>query len=140
MQINENGQIAQDCWQNVPDHFPNVQLDAFVFMPNHMHGILVIHGGLGGGTPLKHLGAETAPLPTSSSKQTLGRMVAYYKYLVTKMINQKRNTPGMKIWQRNYYEHIIRNEHSLNRLREYIMNNPIKWELDQLHPNNPSKW
>ena len=79
-------------------------------------------------------------MPLPPPRPTLGRIVAYYKYQVTKMVNQERNTPGMKMWQRNYYEHIIRNEQSLYKLQEYIINNPKKWEIDQLHPNNPSKW
>ena len=61
-------------------------------------------------------------------------------YSSTKSINQIRNLPGVKLWQRNYYEHIIRTEESLEQLREYIMQNPQRWDVDQLHPNNPSKW
>ena len=86
-------------------------------------------------------GAVAAPnLPTTPDTRTLGQMMAYYKYQTTKIINQQRKTPGIKFWQRNYYEHIIRNERELDTLREYIVNNPKQWEIDQLHPQNPSKW
>ena len=79
-------------------------------------------------------------MPTTPDTRTLGQMMAYYKYQTTKIINQQRKTPGIKFWQRNYYEHIIRNERELDKLREYIVNNPKQWEIDQLHPQNPSKW
>ncbi len=67
---------------------------------------------------------------------SLGKIVAYFKYQSTKHINQHHNTPGTRIWQRNYHDHIIRDDIDLQRLREYIQNNPRKWELDQLHPDN----
>ena len=66
--------------------------------------------------------------------------MAYFKYQSTKHINQHHNTPGTRIWQRNYHDHIIRDDTDLQRLRQYMQNNPMKWELDQLHPDNPSKW
>jgi REP element-mobilizing transposase RayT len=158
MQLNQYGKIATEWWEQIPNHFPNAELDACVIMPNHMHGIIAIcddtaAGGTGGvSPPPPHAGAdiiddadimggaETAPLRAESPRRTLGQMVAYYKYQVTKTINQERNTPGVKIWQRNYYEHIIRNQRSLRRICEYIMNNPKRWDIDQLHPNVPSQW
>ena len=70
----------------------------------------------------------------------LGKIVAYFKYQSTKHINQRHNRPGTRIWQRDYYDHIIRDDEDLQRLRQYIQNNPMKWELDQLHPDNPSRW
>ena len=76
-------------------------------------------------------GGETPPL-----HRTLGQIVAYYKYQSTKEINRIRNTPGIPIWQRNYYEHIIRNENDLNRIREYILNNPLQWDNDENNPVN----
>ena len=72
--------------------------------------------------------------------KSLSSLMSGFKSSVTKNINLIRNTPGTPIWQRNYYEHIIRNETALNKIREYIINNPLSWENDQLHPNNPSKW
>jgi REP element-mobilizing transposase RayT len=75
-------------------------------------------------------GAEIAPL-----RVTLGRMVAYFKYQSTKHINEMRGMPGGKLWQRNYYEHIIRNDDELNRIRAYIANNPAHWDMDRENPN-----
>ena len=66
--------------------------------------------------------------------QTIGAIVRGFKSLVTKRINTIRDTPGESVWQRNYYEHVIRNEKELNGNREYIMNNPIQWELDEENP------
>lgn len=75
-------------------------------------------------------GAETAPL-----RATLGRMVAYLKYQSARHINIMRGTPGMPVWQCNYYEHVVRNNDELNRILEYIANNPKQWEMDQENPN-----
>jgi putative transposase len=69
--------------------------------------------------------------------KSLGSLLAGYKSAVTKRINELRQTPGTKLWQRNYWEHIVRNETELNRIREYIHNNPAQWELDKLHPLSP---
>lgn len=88
-------------------------------MPNHVHFIVIINESndcRGGVTP---------PLPT------LGNIIGYFKYQSTKQINIIRNTPGLPIWQRNYYEHIIRNEKELYEIRKYIKNNPLNWQDDE---------
>ena len=80
------------------------------------------------------------PAPIAQSqieKPTLGQIVGYYKYQTTKQINRLRDMPGVPFWQRNYWEHVVRNEESLNRIREYIENNPARWSEDQLHPDAP---
>ena len=123
MELNALGQIVWDRWNRIPNHFKHVQLDAFQIMPNHIHGIVIIDDCRGGVTP---------PL----RKPTLGLIVAYFKYQSTKEINASRETPGEKIWQRNYYDRIIRNEDELNKIKEYIINNPLKWELDKDNPAN----
>ena len=66
--------------------------------------------------------------------------MAGFKSITTKKINILRDAPGTTLWQRNYYEHIIRNENAFDKIRQYIVNNPVSWNMDQLHPNNPSKW
>ena len=92
-------------------------------------------------------GAGTTPLRTAASPQpgvgttplrrpTLGQIVAYYKYQTTKLINQIRGNPGTPFWQRSFYDHIIRNDRELNAIRQYIADNPLKWELDQDNPMN----
>jgi REP element-mobilizing transposase RayT len=132
MLLNEWGNVVEDCWNEVPSHFKHVELDAFVIMPNHVHGIIII-------ADYTHVGAGS-PRPynknVSGTKHTLGQIVAYFKYQSSKRINLIRGTPGMRLWQRNYYEHIIRDEKDLDEIREYIVNNPIKWVLDDENPTN----
>jgi len=79
---------------------------------------------------------QYAPTTFQLPSQTVVAIVHDFKSATTKQINQLRNTPGQKLWQRNYYKHIIRNENDYNRIYEYIQNNPLKWELDSLHPSN----
>ena len=154
IRLNSTGQIVVQCWEDSPNHFPHVKLDRFVVMPNHVHGILVLtHVGAGsprliGIIPERNTGGETPPLRHDNidietmhrQRPTLGQIVAYFKYQSTKGINERRGMPGARLWQRNYYEHVIRDDADLRKLREYVMNNPLKWELDQSHPDNPSKW
>ena len=116
------GTLVQNRWNTLPDRFPSLDLDEFALMPNHIHGILC----------LTDLEIEQRP--------KLPEIVAYWKYTTTKEINQYRGLTTGKFWQRNYYEHIIRNEDSLRHLRQYILENPLKWDVDQLHPQNPSHW
>lgn len=92
--------MVNECWERLPDHFAKVELDAFVVMPNHVHGIVIITN-VGAGSPRPAFeGAETAPL----RQPTLGQIVAYFKYQSTQRINRIRGTPGLPLWQRNYYE------------------------------------
>jgi len=142
MKFTVRGFIIDEFWLKIPDHFPNVELDEFIVMPNHIHGIIVINGNFHerGKHQQNHKesgennieGGETPPL----RKTTLGQIIAYYKYQTTKIINQIDNTPAIRIWQRNYYERIIRNQKILDLARQYIFQNPFRWDKD---PNNPYK-
>lgn len=146
MRLNEWGHLVSDVWVEIPNHFTNIELDAFVVMPNHVHGIILIVDGASveAGLPRPynktmsgaktHLSAETAPL----RKRTLGQIIAYFKYLSTRRINEICSNLGAPIWQRNYYEHIIRNEKSLDKIREYIAGNPLRWADDEENPINIS--
>ena len=127
MQLNTYGQVAQNEWIKTTDIRPNVKLDYYIVMPNHFHGILTINERIGRGV-LQY--APTNNILRSPS-QTIGAIVRGFKSAVTKSINVIRNTSGVPIWQRNYYEHIIRNETELNKIREYIINNPLNWESDE---------
>jgi REP element-mobilizing transposase RayT len=133
VELNEYGSIIEQVWQGIPNHYPLANLDAAIAMPNHFHGILLILDKPINSNPQNHANVSRINRPK------LGQIVAYFKYQSTKLINALRNTPGEKVWQRNYYEHVIRHEDSLKRLREYIMNNPKRWQEDQLHPENLSK-
>ncbi len=112
-----------------------VELDEFVVMPNHFHGIVMIcPGDVGayGHTPQLLSGTSPDTAFRSPSK-TVGAMIRGFKSAVTKLINEKRQTPGNPVRQRNYYEHIIRDERSLRKIREYIVNNPMNWQVDEMN-------
>jgi len=132
MQLSQYGNIANENWEDIPGHFANVEIDGLVVMPNHIHGIIALTDDRRGGeTPPNGKGTETVPL----RRPTLGRIVAYFKYQTTKSINRIRHTPGDRVWQRSYYEHVIRNESDLAQTKEYLENNPLRWELDEENPN-----
>ena len=139
VRLNDAGNIACQCWKDIPAHFPCVVCDVFVIMPNHVHGILFIEDSVGADdvrakniSPLPPLSLPLPPLPHGTSK-TIGSIVRGFKIGVTKWMRQ--STPVQNIWQRNYYEHIIRNDEELNRIRQYILENPARWEIDRENPN-----
>ncbi len=148
MILNEYGELAQNEWLKTGVIRPNIVIDAFVVMPNHLHGILIImdngcgFGGIGGrGTLQRASTTEQFGKPTKNSIPTIVRL---FKSTTTKQINQLRvetrcnvsphvSTPIQPLWQHNYYEHIIRNDTELTRIRQYIINNPKRWEKDNLN-------
>lgn len=137
MVSNDIGEVAQGAWENIPVHFPHVETDAWTVMPNHVHGVIVIIrpnvaeppiGGTTHASPLHH----RSGLP----KRSIEAIVGAYKSAVSKRINALRGRPGAPVWQRNYYEHVIRNEADLHRIRQYIAGNPARWAED---PKNPAQ-
>jgi len=126
MRLNEYGHIVWRCLEEIPLHFPHAELDAFVVMPNHVHGIVILTVQNGVFGKMEQFGK---PVPGS-----IPTIVRSFKSATTRHINALRGTPGAPVWQRNYYEHIIRNEESLNRIREYIVTNPMRWALDRENP------
>lgn len=133
MVLNPMGIIAHDEWMQSSNIRTEIDLDVFVVMPNHLHGIIFIQN-LG----VQNLGERPlAPTCLGSlgmglKHQSIGSMIAGFKSSVTKQINNIRAMPGTPVWQRNYYDHIIRNEKSLAQIRQYIINNPQTWENDNL--------
>jgi REP element-mobilizing transposase RayT len=138
IQLNEYGEIVNKIWSELPNHFQSIDIDAAVIMPNHFHGI-VINFDRNISTQNSTIYKQEPPL-FYQKKTKLGKIIAYFKYQTTRLINQKRAMEGVKVWQRNYYDHIIRSQESLEILRKYIIENPLLWTTDQLHPHNPSKW
>jgi len=136
MVLNNVGEIVEKCLIEIPGYYQNVELDKWTIMPNHVHAIIVIY-------PDNNIvGARHAsPLRIYKSKihgpksNSIGSIVSSLKSAVTKRINESQNTPSRSIWQRNYYEHIIRDEHELNKIRRYIINNPPHWEYDRENRN-----
>ena len=136
MILNACGEIARDEWFKTARIRNNVQLneDEFVVMPNHLHGIIWIIEPVVGArrrrAPTTH---ETFGSPVSGSIPTIMRS---FKSAVTKRINQHLDSPGMPVWQRNYYEHIVRDDDELDAIRGYIRDNPLRWALDRNNPIN----
>jgi len=129
MHVNEFGKVVLECWEWLSKPYSYATLDARILMPNHLHGIIVINDD-----DSQKGGSRTAPT-IFPKRKPLGRLVGAFKTVSTKRINELRQTPGFALWQRNYYEHIIRNENSLNKIRDYILGNPSRWVLDQENPD-----
>jgi len=126
--LNELGKIARNEWLMTAVIRKNVELDEYLIMPDHIHGIIHIVDEDSKGT------ASCAPTVPSQTEQfgkpvpnSIPTIIRSYKSAVTRHINISRQTPGVPVWQRNYYEHIIRDEPELNRVRKYIIENPLKW-------------
>lgn len=138
MRLSAVGAIAEREWTlslNMREQ-DEVSGVAFVVMPNHVHGIVVLE---------RHdMDANDTRASTRTPLQrahllprSLGAFIAGYKSAVTTAVNTERQTPGAPVWQRSYYDHVIRDAGELERIREYIANNPLKWSLDR---ENPANW
>lgn len=128
-------------WARLPERFPTIELDCYVIMPNHLHGILVIHNSLPEDPLQAQKRAPATAMPQDdqgahTAGETLGEMISTFKSLSTReyiRCARERGWPRFErqVWHRNYYEHIIRNECELGVVREYIVNNPLRWALDR---------
>jgi len=149
MHVNHAGSMVSDVWCALPDRFPTVALDAFVIMPNHIHGVIVINDEA---TPINDkdvVGAGLVPAldvvpvnerATTRVAPTLGDVIGAYKSVGTVQYTRAVNTHGWmpfhrRLWQRNYYEHVIRNAESLSHIRRYILDNPQRWHEDRYNTN-----
>jgi putative transposase len=141
MILNDAGKIARDEWFKTAELRSYVKLyeDEFVIMPNHGHGIIWIEDENVGALPrnAQPLRVEQRSAPTKTVQpRSLGAIVRAYKSAVTHAINASENQRGAVLWQRNYYDHIIRNDRELNNIRWYIVNNPLNWQLDRDNSQN----
>ncbi|HNV70112.1 MAG TPA: transposase, partial [Candidatus Ozemobacteraceae bacterium] len=138
MRLNEFGEIVVAEWLKTPTIRAEIELDEWVVMPNHFHAIVCIRRGD------RPVAPTVAPPPRPVARpgaanhaahgprpKSIGAMIAGFKSGVTTCINTKRGSPGAKVWQRGYYEHIIRDNESMGRIREYITMNPMKWGSDR---------
>ena len=165
MHLSEIGETVQEMLESVSARYPGVEIDAYVIMPNHVHVIIVITedgeaAAKGSGArsdsvradhdlPLRAL-ADSLTVSESPDEQELVRLhrrqmllpkiVGYFKMNAAKRANLILGASGQPFWQRNYYEHIIRDADALDRIRTYIANNPANWSQDQLQPGYSSKW
>jgi REP element-mobilizing transposase RayT len=131
MRLNRYGDIVQKWWEAIPEHFPTVGTGAFVVMPNHVHGIIVIADDRRGTVPVPQVRGEVRGEMTSP---LLGQIVAYFKYQSSKEINAINGGTVTRLWQRNFYDHIIRNQQDLELTWLYIESNPARWEKDGNQP------
>ncbi|MFO8011067.1 MAG: transposase [Dehalococcoidia bacterium] len=141
MVLNENGEIVEQTWFDLVNHVPNIRLHEFVVMPNHIHGIIETVGDetsidqdVVSGTGLKRAGLEPAPTGGMVRKRaSIPEIVRQLKTFSARRINRLKNTTGAPVWQRNYYEHIIRDGKSYRRILEYIRTNPLRWRDDEYY-------
>jgi REP element-mobilizing transposase RayT len=151
MQLNEYGNIAYNEWAKLPERFPNLELDVFQIMPNHMHGIIVLNDVGAGASPTPIAPTQFDDIKNGQSSNgriknntgqpqgiapTVGDIVGAYKSLVANgclKIFKINNEKMGKLWQRDYYEHIIRDDRSYQTISEYITNNPSKWADDKFY-------
>jgi putative transposase len=135
MQLNEFGKITDECWRAIPEHFGNIDLGAYVVMPNHVHGVIVITNVENRTTmnSSSSVGARHgSPQPRGVKPHSIGAIVGSFKSAVTRRIGRELNATG--IWQRNYHEHIIRDHNDWDRIHRYIESNPSKWAEDNENP------
>jgi putative transposase len=124
MKLNQFGEVLESVWKEIPFHYPEISNEIFKVMPNHIHGIITIR-------KVERAGSKPAP----TKPYHLSEIVRAFKTYSSRKINDIRRTQGTTIWQRNYYEHIIRDESDYRQIVEYILFNPAKWEAD---PENPA--
>lgn len=117
MILNAYGHLATACWLLIPRHYQQVQLDFYVVMPNHVHGIVILNQG---------------NLPVEK-RRDLGHIIGTYKAAVTRQVNQLETSIVGSLWQERFHDHVIRNEADLNRIREYVVNNPKLWEQNTFY-------
>ncbi len=137
MVLNGIGKIVEEEWLKTPTIRAEIEIDQYVIMPNHMHAIVIINETVNQSEskPVWTHGRASLPALTRSPR-SLSSLVAGFKSAVTKRINIERKTPGVPIWQGRFYDHVIRNEADLHRIRRYITNNPLQWSLDEEYPKN----
>jgi putative transposase len=121
MDLSTSGEIVQAVWADLPNHHIGLELDAFVIMPNHVHAILAL------------VGAGLRPaLPNAP---TIPKIIGAFKTFSARRVNQARDVVGVPVWQRNYFERVIRSDRKLDDTRAYILENPLRWHLDEENPN-----
>jgi len=153
VRLSDDGKVVSDEWMRSRNIRQEIDFDAWIIMPNHLHGIVIIQPsdlsielsdrttnnvGANGRSPLQETNQDR--IIPSMKPRSLSSFIAGFKSGTTKRINVRRNAPGTPVWQRNYYEQIIRDERALQAVRQYIQNNPLAWWQDELHPDGRSQW
>jgi REP element-mobilizing transposase RayT len=131
MRLDAFGTIVRDCWNDLRHTFPDVGFEIFVVMPNHFHAIIVIRTDAVGA--IHELPLHENKL--ARRRMLLPKIIGRFKMTSAKRINELKGTPSVPVWQRNYYEHVIRDEKSFGRIQEYIQTNALRWEMDKENPS-----
>jgi REP element-mobilizing transposase RayT len=128
MHLSPIGELVSRAWREIPAHHPVMHIDAFVVMPNHVHGILFREEAVGAkhASPLHRPGTVSGSLPA---------VVQSFKSAASRFAAATGETSGARLWQRGFHEHVLRTEADLARLRRYIMENPLRWALDRENPD-----
>ena len=126
MLLNEMGKMVKKVWDELPDHYPYVEIDTFVVMPNHVHGIIVITDD--------DIRAGFKPAPTK--RHGISEIIRALKTFSSRYINKMGGELGSHLWQRGYYERVIRRTEDINLIREYIIQNPLRWSYERSEPEN----
>ena len=140
---NRQAEVVTECWLDLPAHYTNCVLDKFIIMPNHVHGIIIIDNEIAetGLKPDKVVVVETGLKPVSTAGRVakpypLSEIIRGFKTFSARRINEYQNTRGKAFWQSRFFDHIIRNREELKRIRQYIIENPLKWELEKNNHEN----
>ena len=131
MRLNALGEIVREEWEKSATIRAEIEIGEYVIMPNHFHAIVMIGRGVRPDAPTENR-PDTPTFPIGPKPKSIGALIAGFKSAATTRINQTRQTPGAPVWQRNYYEHMIRDEQSYQNIAAYILNNPRQWEADEL--------
>lgn len=130
MHPNEFGRCVEREWRNAANAYPGVVVDSFVVMPDHMHAILFLDGAM---RHTDERAIHESPLQnTERRNMTIPRLVGRFKTVTAKWINAKRGMSGVAVWQRNYHDHIVRNDGEHQRIRDYIASNPYRWNVQDM--------
>ena len=135
MRLNEIGKIVREEWLRTPNIRTGIELDVYVIMPNHIHGIIVSKAEL----PIPNVGTHSCA-SLQRKPRSLGSIIAGFKSVATKRINEMRHTPSFPVWQKRYYDRIIRNDKELNNIKDYIHNNILQWSIKRDDPDNIPLW
>lgn len=128
MHLNNLGQMIEEEWLRSAEIREEIELDLYAVMPNHFHAIVWIHDVGAAGVPPVEFDNSNHPVLHGKS---LGALIGGFKRATTKRINEIRQTPGAQLWQRNYYERIVRSDNELRAIQQYILDNPLKWQLNR---------
>ena len=137
---NKYGNIAKKYWEEIPEHYPYVELDEYIIMPNHIHGIIYINNDKNENYKRAQNGKRTQNIVSLQNdfgqiiSGSLGSIIRGYKIGVTKWF--RNNTDISIVWQKSFHDHIIRSDKSLNKIRNYIANNPLTWDKDENNPDH----